>query len=92
MLLVNYGRRTQWIVFITSGTKFRSKGYWVTMFVSCDMPIIFCVDMLKGNNKNTELQEKLKINGKYLIKWQNQKLKHIKRMANNYHIPDLCQT
>ena len=27
---------------------------------------------------------------KYLIKWQNQKLKHTKRMNNNCHIPDLA--
>ena len=30
-------------------------------------------------------------NGKSLIKCQNQKLKHIKRMNNNCHIPDLIQ-
>ena len=30
-------------------------------------------------------------NGKPLIKWQNQKLKPIKRMGNNCHIPDLVQ-
>ena len=28
---------------------------------------------------------------KSLIKWQNQKLKHTKRMDNNCHIPDLKQ-
>ena len=28
---------------------------------------------------------------KFLIKWQNQKLKHIKQMDNNCHIPDLIQ-
>ena len=28
-------------------------------------------------------------NGKSLIKWQNQKHKHIKRIDNNCHIPDL---
>ena len=27
-----------------------------------------------------------------LIKWQNKKLKHIKRMKNNCDIPDLVQT
>ena len=26
-----------------------------------------------------------------LIKWQNQKFKHIKRMNNNCHTPDLIQ-
>ena len=31
-------------------------------------------------------------NGKFQIKWQNKKLKHIKRMDNNCHIPDLAQT
>ena len=25
------------------------------------------------------------------FKWQNQKLKHIKRMDNNFHIPELVQ-
>ena len=30
--------------------------------------------------------------GKFLIKCQNQKLKHIKRMDNNCHIPELIQT
>ena len=29
--------------------------------------------------------------GKSQIKWQNQKFKHIKRMNNNCHIPDLVQ-
>ena len=29
--------------------------------------------------------------GKSLIKWHNQKLKQIKRMDNNCHIPDLSQ-
>ena len=29
--------------------------------------------------------------GKSLIKWQNQTTKHIKRMDNNCHIPDLIQ-
>ena len=27
-------------------------------------------------------------NGKFLLKWQNQKLKHIKWMDNNCHVPD----
>ena len=31
-------------------------------------------------------------NGKSVIKWQNQKLKHIKLMYSNCHIPDLVQT
>ena len=31
-------------------------------------------------------------NGKSLIKWQNQNLKHVKRIDNNCHIPDLVQT
>ena len=30
--------------------------------------------------------------GKSLIKWQNQKLKHNKRVVSNCHIPDLVQT
>ena len=29
--------------------------------------------------------------GKFLIKWQNQTLKHIKRMINNCYIPGLVQ-
>jgi hypothetical protein len=29
--------------------------------------------------------------GKSLIKWQNQMTKHIKRMDNDCHIPDLVQ-
>ena len=38
----------------------------------------------KLNHKNTELRGNV-------IKWQNQKLKHIKRIDNNYHIPDFVQ-
>ena len=30
-------------------------------------------------------------NRKSLIKWQNHRIKHIKRMDNNCHIPDLVQ-
>ena len=30
-------------------------------------------------------------NGKSLIKWENQELKHIKRMDNNCYIHDLVQ-
>ena len=30
-------------------------------------------------------------NRKSRMKWQNQMIKHIKRMDNNYHIPDLVQ-
>ena len=37
----------------------------------------------------TELEENSK--RKSLIKWQNQKLRHIKRMNNNCHIPELVQ-
>ena len=29
--------------------------------------------------------------GKSQIKWQNQKLKHMKQMDNNCHIPDFVQ-
>ena len=35
--------------------------------------------------KNTERQEK------FIIKWQNQTLKHIKRMGNNCHIPEVFE-
>ena len=36
------------------------------------------------------MQAPMKVqNGKSLIKCQNQKIKHIKRMDNNYPIPDL---
>ena len=41
------------------------------------------------NHKNTELEENSK--GKSLFKWQNQKLKHIKRMDNNCQVFDLVQ-
>ena len=38
--------------------------------------------------KNTELGRKIQ-NGISAIKWQNKKLKQIKRMDNNWHIPDM---
>ena len=44
----------------------------------------------KLNHKNTELQGKIQ-KGNSLVKWQNQKLKHIKRMDNKCHIPDMVQ-
>ena len=42
------------------------------------------------NHKKNELRKKIQ-NGNSLIKWQNQKIEHIKRMVHNCHIPDLVQ-
>ena len=41
---------------------------------------------------NQKIDEEIQ-NGKLvpIIKWQNQKLKHIKQMGNNCHISDLVQ-
>ena len=49
------------------------------------------IEMVHSNiNKTTKLREKIQ-NGKCVIKWQNQKLRHIQRMDNNCHIPDLVK-
>ena len=61
--------------------------------VSLKSIMLVCVYQLfykKKNQKNAVLLGKIQ-NGKPLIKWQNQKLKNIKRKNSNYHIPDLVQ-
>ena len=45
----------------------------------------------RGNKNNLNKTPRKIQNGKYLIKWQNQTIKHIKRIENNCHIPDLVQ-
>ena len=50
------------------------------------MPNSLAVKQLKKYRTPRKIQ-----NGKCLMKWQNQKLKHIKRMDNNCHFPDLVQ-
>ena len=50
------------------------------------------LQMRTEKSKITKILNPRKIqNGKFLIKWQNQKPKHIKQMNNNCHIPDLVQ-
>ena len=44
----------------------------------------------KSERKEKRTPNKIK-NGKSLIEWQTQMLKHIKRMEYNCHIPDLEQ-
>ena len=53
----------------------------------------FSINFTRGlnNHKNTERLRTFS-NVTFLIKCQNQKLKHIKQVDNNCHIPDLEHT
>ena len=57
-------------------------------------PQLQCAVVFKNTKsvmqKNVKTPRKIQ-KGKSLIKWQNQKLKHIKRMDNNCHTPVLLQ-
>ena len=46
---------------------------------------------LYGNFSMAKINSE-KQKGKSPIKWQNQKLQHIKQMDNNCYIPDIVQT
>ena len=75
----------------------RSKQSWKLPQVNLVWPkwlvgnLTWCTSEEKKITKKIELRGKVQ-NGKSLIKWQNQKLKHIKRMDNNCYIPALLQT
>ena len=60
------------------------------IILQCFMFILFQSSNNKEKGKITKTPRKFQ-NGKSLIKWQNQKIIHIKRMNNNCQIPNLVQ-
>ena len=68
--------------------------FWIFLGVQdfCDFNFYDYLDNVFQKVKLQKYWTPRKIqNGKSLIKWQNQKHKHIKRMDNNCHIPHLVQ-